>query len=1168
MKKSLIINSFISFLLIAIGFLVSNQIRVVFADTACDPYSCASQNAYFRVDSCVFQTSGCGINTYTNYAVYNCSNDGTPGSCKGPTPGRLGCILSNPYTTCDCSNDPSASGSCTGPGQSCGSYNGMCVSCVNHGTCSVEQTSTLGCCLVTSTPTPTPSLWCGDGVCSPSINETCTNCQTDCGVCNPPPTGPYCGDGTCNGGETQSTCCTDCGTGACTGTPSCSVSLSPSTVSMYTDDNPFNLTANVSNLQNGNVSQVQFSVSNNSVAINPVFDTSAPWQTQITPQNVGTATLTAQVYMGGSTVRCSATATVNVSVAPPGDEAPDCDAFTVLNPSVTGGTTAQYQVVLSDTGNNLLADGGFESGNMSYWSITNQVSEWWAVPNYSPGGWPSPGAEGTYYAKVSPQLTADDAYVATGWIQAGENLTNQNYTLEFIARSHSYTDNINRIFLQREPYLGDWAGGADISNKILTVNSSGWTKWSNAVTWPNPGNGTNTSRFRVVLRPAPIRYGSSGPFSQPVYYDSVKAYKTNQAGINPSTVRFYRIPTSANPCVGSNWTLIGTGTRVGTTTTYTMNWNTTGVPSGEYIVAVNANDIQGNQATGNPGNCGTPGFTFRPACNGPQTVTACVQSCTEDCGTGVTLAQQPTRVNSVTVSNMASGRLNLSQFAPPVQINWSAATISSPATINRYDIWVFPQGSAAPANGATTCSGCQQLTAAGTATSRTYTPQPAQTDEVAIYVRAVNSSPCGNVYGNWSPVRNVDYVANVSGTIYDLSTGPNGLNNCSGSGTAVNIAAANPSISTNIGGSTANPGSTYSLTNVPYAPSASWADHGFNVSLTLNNPDPANSYFCNCPGGTPFLCTQTDTASPATAQNFFVSAVDLSNGPWWQTTQGNIYAANSYTSLVPDSCDLSPSCNANLITWNSSNDNKSAGAPLSGGNIEANGYYTEYNGSTQPRGENTSHENLVREDYDYLIREVDTSNTQTVGSNLTTIPNNGTIYGDDNTQVFYRNGNLTLNFTGTQTVAAGTKKIFFVNGNITFNNGSGLSQLINVEQGGYIAFIASENITFANTIGNVMTYPSGGSLGRNIAGVFVADNQIIVADDGNDATKDRLFVGEGTFVGWNGIDLQRTYDNTTSPLDRALNNTYPTEIFHFRPDFNENTPEIMLEPNLVWQEVN
>jgi len=51
-----------------------------------------------------------------------------------------------------------------------------------------------------------PTFYCGDGSCNGG--ETCSSCSTDCGTC--PPT-LYCGDGTCNNGETCSSCSRDCG---------------------------------------------------------------------------------------------------------------------------------------------------------------------------------------------------------------------------------------------------------------------------------------------------------------------------------------------------------------------------------------------------------------------------------------------------------------------------------------------------------------------------------------------------------------------------------------------------------------------------------------------------------------------------------------------------------------------------------------------------------------------------------------------------------------------------------------------------------------------------------------------------------------------------------------------------------------------------------------------
>jgi len=54
---------------------------------------------------------------------------------------------------------------------------------------------------------------CGDTTCNGA--ETCSTCAQDCGAC-----APRCGDGTCNGTETCSTCAEDCG--PCCGAPTAS----------------------------------------------------------------------------------------------------------------------------------------------------------------------------------------------------------------------------------------------------------------------------------------------------------------------------------------------------------------------------------------------------------------------------------------------------------------------------------------------------------------------------------------------------------------------------------------------------------------------------------------------------------------------------------------------------------------------------------------------------------------------------------------------------------------------------------------------------------------------------------------------------------------------------------------------------------------------------------
>jgi hypothetical protein len=86
------------------------------------------------------------------------------------------------------------------------------------------------------------------------------------------------------------------------------------------------------------------------------------------------------------------------------------------------------------------------------------------------------------------------------------------------------------------------------------------------------------------------------------------------------------------------------------------------------------------------------------------------------------------------------------------------------------------------------------------------------------------------------------------------------------------------------------------------------------------------------------------------------------------------------------------------------------------------------------------------------------------------------------------------------------------------------------------------------------------SLTPTVAGVFIANGQLNV--QGGAAGGDLPFVGEGTFVGWQGVVLGRQY----TPLSN--NDTNPTEFFRFRPDFVINVPARMTRPLYTWQETN
>lgn len=80
-----------------------------------------------------------------------------------------------------------------------------CWFCTNNGKCVHSLGDCTGSSFYTMNQCDDP--YCGDGTCD--SGESCSKCEVDCGAC------PYCGDGTCDSNETCQSCKSDCG--ACTG---------------------------------------------------------------------------------------------------------------------------------------------------------------------------------------------------------------------------------------------------------------------------------------------------------------------------------------------------------------------------------------------------------------------------------------------------------------------------------------------------------------------------------------------------------------------------------------------------------------------------------------------------------------------------------------------------------------------------------------------------------------------------------------------------------------------------------------------------------------------------------------------------------------------------------------------------------------------------------------
>jgi hypothetical protein len=201
---------------------------------------------------------------------------------------------------------------------------------------------------------------------------------------------------------------------------------------------------------------------------------------------------------------------------------------------------------------------------------------------------------------------------------------------------------------------------------------------------------------------------------------------------------------------------------------------------------------------------------------------------------------------------------------------------------------------------------------------------------------------------------------------------------------------------------------------------------------------------------------------------------------------------------------------------------------------------------------------VPRENYDYFFDKF--------GEQVQTLPNAGKPIVGNTLAVYRYSGDLTLNETNPWNLSNTEKIIVFISGDLTIDDTSaGENRITSVAKGGdgFLMFIADGDITVTSSVGyaDIYTNPAQTDI-ANVEGVFVADGELIIAGQGG--STDRKFIGAGTFVGWNGVDLQRNFDDGDSP---ELNDNAATEVFIFRPDFIVNAPKEVKSAQMTWREV-
>lgn len=320
------------------------------------------------------------------------------------------------------------------------------------------------------------------------------------------------------------------------------------------------------------------------------------------------------------------------------------------------------------------------------------------------------------------------------------------------------------------------------------------------------------------------------------------------------------------------------------------------------------------------------------------------------------------------------------------------------------------------------------------------------------------------------------------------------------------------------------------------------ASGGTNV-FTLVPTD--STYVPNCP---PSGIYSQNVTGDVAGLDFYVTTQQVS---WWQTRGGNVGAnGGSITSNIPGTC--TGACKPYLSLYDALLTSQSNGLiwmnaltgsfGVAGNNFSEGTDYKAYNASVSTL--------TKREGYDYFYRLFEmglnpTEDSVLSGSESNMAKPDSTLQAPTNGRAYFvragdGTGSVTINTAWDLT--PGESIVVFVDGDLIIN------QSITTAVGDFLAFIVSGDITF--NVGNAA--PS--LVTPNVQGVFVADGQIVTSAD------TEQFVGQGIFVGWGGVDMNRDYGDTTS-------NTNPSEFFSYRPDFVTNAPAQMKRPVIRWEEV-
>ncbi len=361
----------------------------------------------------------------------------------------------------------------------------------------------------------------------------------------------------------------------------------------------------------------------------------------------------------------------------------------------------------------------------------------------------------------------------------------------------------------------------------------------------------------------------------------------------------------------------------------------------------------------------------------------------------------------------------------------------------------------------------------------------------------------------------------------------------------------------------------------------------WDIRLTLNSSLAAEDLMvCACPSATdannPYRCSYFSNSDDETGVDFYLKPYNETDA-WFQTFGGNVFARNSISSIIPiTSCLSSGTCTANLIDSINSN-SLSSGFSLvstsdntsiltSDGLNQSRDYINSSDRNTNQNSYATGSQ-ISQYDYDYYYKKL----AGDVNFNLTnTSIDLDTLRADatwqSGTNIICTAGDLNLNDRQNWAVNSGDNVIVLVNGNLNISDNSPTSdpyKLTSVAEGGFLAFIVNGNIVIDPSVGHYIdpkspTIVAVTNENANLEGLFMADGILQIQGQSAPTIPDFKFIGAGTFIGWENVELNRDFDDGNR--GKALNGSQAVENFLFRPDFVQNFPEELKVVSKNWHE--